>query len=135
MSDVTPVIAIVDDDQAMREAIFDLLQVAGYSARMFDSATAFLSDFVRNDVDVLITDLRMPGMDGRQLQRRLSELAPLLPIIFISGSFHANTRKAVEAAGAVAFLNKPIRNDTLLGILKRLLDNAGAAGGENRSEG
>lgn len=125
MSDVFPVIAIVDDDQAMREALFDLLQVAGFSARAFDSAAAFLSDFARSSVDLLITDVRMPGIDGLQLQQRLSALAPFLPVIFVTGSSDPDTRGRALAAGAFAYLNKPVGDEALLGALRRALGDSG----------
>ena len=59
-----PVIAIVDDDEAVREALFDLLLVEGLSARMFDSAVSFLADDECDDFDCLVTDVRMPEIDG-----------------------------------------------------------------------
>lgn len=135
MSDVFPVIAIVDDDQAMREALFDLLQVAGFSARAFDSAAAFLSDFAQNSVDLLITDVRMPGMDGLQLQQRLSALAPSLPIIFVTGSSDPDTKGRAMAAGAFAYLNKPVGDEALLGALRGALGDGSAASQPAPDEG
>lgn len=134
MSDVSPVIAIVDDDQAMREALFDLLQVAGFSARAFDTAASFLSDFTRHRVDLLVTDLRMPGIDGLQLLERLNALAPCLPIIFVTGSSNPETRGRALAAGAFAYFNKPIRDESLLTALRDALGSGGATARDARFE-
>src|SRR5882724_12328892 len=71
MDGLPDVIAIVDDDQRLRESLGNLLESAGYSVRLFDSAEALLKADAVNRIDVLISDIRMPGMDGIELQRRV----------------------------------------------------------------
>lgn len=121
-----PVIAIVDDDQAMREALFDLLQEADLAARTFDSAASFLADDAAGDgCDILLTDVRMPGMDGLELQRRLRAMGSSLPVIFVTSSADRQTRMRAMAEGAFAYLTKPVAHDILLEHLHAALARGG----------
>lgn len=117
MPDTPPVVAIVDDDQAMREALFELLQVAGLSARTYEGANALLADYQPGAVDVVVTDVRMPGVDGLELQERLHRLDPSMPVVFVTGSSDPATRRRAVAAGAYAYLSKPIGDVELMGTL------------------
>lgn len=101
----------------MREALFELLQVAGLSARAYAGADAFLADYRPGEVDVLVTDVRMPGIDGLELQERVYRLAPSLPVVFVTGSSDPATRRRAIAAGAYAYLGKPIGDVELMGTL------------------
>ena len=87
------VIAIADDDQRVLESLGELLESAGYSVRLFNSAEAFLQAGAVNEIDALISDIRMPGVDGVELQRRLAVTRPRLPVILITA------RSDVELAG------------------------------------
>ena len=87
------VIAIVDDDQRVLESLGELLESAGYCVRLFDSADAFLRADAVNEIDALISDIRMPGVDGIELQQRVGIKRPRLPVILITA------RSDVELAG------------------------------------
>ena len=78
------VIAIADDDQRVLESLGELLESAGYSVRLFNSAEAFLRAAVVNEIDALISDIRMPGVDGIELQQRMAVMRPELPVILIT---------------------------------------------------
>lgn len=116
-----PVIAIVDDDEAVREAIFDLLQVEGLTARTFDSASAFLAADASGSFDCLITDVRMPDMDGLELQQRLRARSSPMPVIFITSSTDEATRERALRTGATAWFTKPVADEALLGALRAAL--------------
>ena len=120
MSD-TPIIAIVDDDEAMREALLDLLEVAGFSARAFDSAAAFLAAYPSAPFDLLVTDIRMPGIDGIELQARLRAEGSSIPVVFVTSASDAATRRRAHEGGAFAYLTKPISDELLLGQIHAAL--------------
>ena len=123
-----PVIAIVDDDDAVREALCDLLQVEGLSARAFESGTAFLRDSTASDCDCLVTDVRMPEIDGIELQCRLRALGLSMPVIFITSSDDRLTRARALECGAVAWFTKPVADEALLGALRKALGESYSAG-------
>jgi two-component system, LuxR family, response regulator FixJ len=77
----SPVIAVVDDDAAMREALFELLQVLDLPCRTFDGAEAFLAAYAPGSFDCLITDIRMPSTTGLELQQKLNSLGSTTPVI------------------------------------------------------
>ncbi len=85
MSNPQSVIAIVDDDQRLLESLEDLLESAGHAVRAFSSAQTLLNSNALPEIDCLITDIGMPGMDGVELQRLMSEKRPDLPVILITG--------------------------------------------------
>ncbi len=121
-----PVIAIVDDDEAVREALCDLLQVEGLIARPYDSGTAFLADERWRECDCLVTDVRMPEMDGLELQHRLRARGSALPVIFITSSDNRQTRARALECGAAAWFTKPVADEALLGALRTALDDLDA---------
>ena len=108
---------VVDDDADVRKALVALLESAGYPAQEFASAEYFL-DAVAGNIQTLagclILDLRMPGMDGLALQRRLVEAGGAIPILFLTG--HGEVPDAVVAlrSGAIDFLLKPVNGKWLL---------------------
>ena len=120
-----PVIAIVDDDEAVREALFDLLLVEGLSARMFDSAVSFLADGEAGDFDCLVTDVRMPEIDGIELQRRMRAKGSSMPVIFITSLTDEVARARALLGGAAAWFTKPATDDELLRELRSALDRTG----------
>jgi FixJ family two-component response regulator len=115
------VIAIVDDDEAVREALFDLLQVEGLSARMFPGAAAFLADADAGDFACIITDVRMPEIDGLELQRRLRARGSSVPVVFITSSSEEVTRARALQDGALAWFAKPVDHQALLHTLRTAL--------------
>jgi len=116
-----PLIAIVDDDEAMREALSDLLEVAGFSARAFDGADAFLAEYAATPFDLLVTDIRMPGIDGIELQARLRALGSPIPVVFVTSASDAATRGRAHEGGAFAYLTKPISDEFLLHLIHAAL--------------
>ena len=107
-------IYVVDDDEPYRRSIVRLLKSAGYVAASFSSAQRFLDSVAVNCVTgVLILDLRMPGMDGFDLQKRMNELKSRLEIIFITADAHSGDQEHALGSGAIAFFRKPF-NDQLL---------------------
>jgi FixJ family two-component response regulator len=116
-----PVIAVVDDDLAVRKAIGRLLRSAGFAAVTFESASRFLDDTSQTDPACLILDVRMPRMDGLELQARLAALNSRVPIIFITAIDDAVAEAKARAAGALAFLPKPFDDAVLLDAVNRAL--------------
>jgi FixJ family two-component response regulator len=115
------VICVVDDDESVREAVCALLKSAGYAARTFESAELFLESAPMQTFGCLITDLSMPGVDGLELQRRLSREDGTLPIIFISAHDDASKRRRAMSAGAAGFFRKPFAGDALLAAIEAVI--------------
>ena len=115
---------IVDDDDAVRDSLLELLNSVGIDAIGFESATTFLSELNPDMAGCLILDIRMPGMSGLELQKKLQEMDSTLPIIFITG--HADVPMAIEAMkhGAVEFIQKPFREQELLDSINATLNKA-----------
>ena len=114
-------ISIVDDDESMREAIKTLIGSMGLSVEEFSSAEDFLNSGRSRDSDCLILDVRMPGLGGLELQRRLTADNCHLPIIFITAHYNEEERKRAMKAGAVDFLRKPFTEQELLKALSASL--------------
>jgi FixJ family two-component response regulator len=112
-------VLIVDDDADFRESLAGLLDASGYEAQAFDSAVAFLDHTGTEDALCLVSDIRMPGMDGLELQQELNARGSKLPVIIMTG--HGDIPLAVRAmrAGAVDFLEKPFDLPVLLGAVER----------------
>lgn len=111
----------VDDDYRVRESLASLLESAGYRSSMFASAEDFLRSEDLGGADCLVTDLRMPGMDGLQLARSVREIRPKLPIIFISAYFEEGSRRVALEEGALGFLHKPFVTVELLELIRSAL--------------
>ncbi len=121
---------VVDDDAAVRDSLVLLLDAAGFAVRAHDSAEALLAQ-ADLEPGCVLTDVRMPGLDGLGLQRRLAELGRAVSVVVMTG--HADVPVAVAAmkAGAVDFLQKPFDEATLLAVLRQALarqHERGAAG-------
>ena len=116
------VITIVDDDEPLREALGSVLKAAGFVTDTFASAEEFLDSPQRSKTSCLILDVRLPGMSGIELQRRLRDANSEVPIIFVTAHGDGTLRDLVMKAGAAGFLNKPVRSETLLKKLYAVLD-------------
>ena len=113
-----PVISIVDDNEAVREATKGLVRSLGYDASTFASAGEFLASGQVHDTSCLITDLHMPGLSGIDLQDILIARGHRTPIIFITAYPEEDVRARAMKAGAVGFLSKPVNHDRLVGHLE-----------------
>jgi two-component system response regulator FixJ len=115
---------VIDDDEAVRESIDFLLRSAGLSVRTYDSASSFLDAAPKIAAGCIVTDVRMPGLSGIELLRRLGEMQIGLPVIVITG--HGDVPLAVEAmkCGAVDFLEKPFDDDVLLASVRAALNRS-----------
>ena len=116
-----PLISVVDDDEAMRQALEMLLESAGFAVEVFTSAQQFLRSNRLSEVDCLIADVRMPGMTGLQLQRELAATGSRIPIVFITAHGDDRARARALRAGAVAFLHKPFSEQALLDAVQAAL--------------
>jgi two-component system, LuxR family, response regulator FixJ len=113
-------IHVVDDDAAIRDSLRMLLEAAGLAVRTYPSAPLFL-DAVGGILGCVLTDVRMPGMDGLELQRRLNERGLRLPVIVMTGQGDIPVAVRAMKAGAVDFLEKPFSDEALLGAVRRAL--------------
>jgi FixJ family two-component response regulator len=118
-----PVISIVDDDEALRRSLDNLVRSAGFSACGFSSAEAFLESNRLSETDCLVLDVRLPGMSGPELQRELATANSDVPIIFMTAHESGDQRTRALEAGAVAFLNKPFEEEDLLNAIDKALKN------------
>jgi FixJ family two-component response regulator len=116
-------VAIVDDDDLMRGALLGLLKSAGLFAQAFASADEFLKSGHQHDTACLITDIRMPGMSGLELQAQLNADQCRIPTIFITAHGDAKMRLQAMRAGAVEFLAKPFDDEALLESVRAALEN------------
>jgi FixJ family two-component response regulator len=115
------IVAGVDDDFRVRESLTSLLESAGFSPLLFESAEDFLNSGALAQARCLITDVRMPGMDGLELQRRVRLERPALPVIFITAHNNSDIRRRAFADGAIEFLYKPFDAARLLQTIEREL--------------
>jgi two-component system response regulator FixJ len=120
-----PRISVVDDDESVGEAIKSLLASLGFRVEVFNSAEAFLRSARLIDTACLIADVRMPGMNGLQLQKFLNTAHWWIPIVFISAHDDGEARSGALEAGAIDFLRKPFSEDALLSAIKCALETQG----------
>jgi two-component system response regulator FixJ len=117
---------VIDDDPAMRDSLDFLLGSAGFSVRIFDSAQIFLNELPSLAIGCVVTDIRMPGIDGMELLRQLNSAssARKLPVIVMTG--HGDVPLAVEAMklGALDFLEKPFEDERLVGMIETALSQS-----------
>ncbi len=112
---------IVDDDQAMRQSLQFLLESVDLEVRTFDSAEAFLDALDPEAIGCLVVDLRMPGMSGAVLQDQLTDRAPDLPVIMVTGYGTVSTAVKAMRSGAFDFIEKPINDQALLDRVQEAL--------------
>ena len=115
------IVSIVDDDASVRRSTRRLLRSSGFRAEAFASAEEFLDSKSAGETACLILDLRMPGMNGLELQRRLSQNGNGVPIIFLSAHASEEEERSALSAGAVQFLRKPISKEALLNAIRDAL--------------
>jgi len=126
VSNVTPVVFVVDDDVSVRESLEALIETAGWRTKTFATALDFLAHCRDTSPRCLVLDVSLPGLSGLDLQHRLGDRRDL-PIIFITG--HGDIPMSVQAmkAGAVEFLTKPFSNDVLLAAIRRAIESSSTA--------
>ncbi len=126
----TPVICVVDDDPAVVEAVVGLMESVGHAAMGFSSAEEFLCSPRVGRTACLILDVRMPGMGGLELQRRLTADGDRTPIVFITAHGEGDTSTEALRLGAVAFLHKPFSQESLLDAICSALESRARWTGE-----
>lgn len=116
-----PIVAIVDDDVSIREALYELILSSGMRPMVFSSTHELLNSDILDTPGCLILDVRMPGVNGLELQRQLAQRGNVKPIIFLTG--YGDIPMTVEAmkAGVVDFLTKPVREQTLLDAISEAI--------------
>lgn len=117
----THIVVVVDDDRRVRESIQSMVESAGHATFAFVTGEQFLQSRTLAEAGCLITDVRMPGMDGIELQRRVNAARSQLPVIFISAHEDEEVRQQALAGGAVTFLYKPFDAAELLRVIERAL--------------
>lgn len=122
MQQAPPTVFVVDDDQGVRNSLRFLLKSSGLATRTLPAASEFLAVYKSSQPGCLILDVRMPGMNGIQLQQQLNLRGATIPVIFITG--HGDVPMAVEAMqhGAFDFLQKPFRDQDLIDRIQRALE-------------
>jgi len=120
----SPFVAVVDDDESVREALPDLLRVLGFTVEAFASAEAYLGSAAPGRTNCLILDVAMPGMSGPELQAELSGRGLAIPIVFITAHTDDSMRLRVLAAGAVECLRKPFSDTALVDAVTAALQTA-----------
>jgi two-component system response regulator FixJ len=116
------VVHLIDDDDAVRQALAFLLTASGFAVRVYESADVFLAVIATVQPGCVVTDVRMAGIDGLEMQRQLKIRRPGIPVIVMTG--HGDVPLAVEAmkAGAIDFLEKPFDDEALLSAICKALD-------------
>jgi FixJ family two-component response regulator len=120
----TPLISIVDDDLSIRRSTRRLLRSAGFRAEAFASAEEFLISGLAEKTACVVLDLRMPGMNGLELQRRLAESSNPASVVFLTArmsNFSADEKRRASRSGRVQFLQKPASKEVLLLAVRRAL--------------
>ena len=112
--DIAACVHVVEDDDAVRDSLQMMLESIGYRVQAFASADSFLDAYSQDMAGCIVLDIRMPGMNGMELHRKLNEINSILPIIYVTG--HGDVPMAVEAMqqGALDFVQKPYREQELL---------------------
>jgi FixJ family two-component response regulator len=121
---LSPLVAIVDDDISVRRSTRRLLRSIGLRAEAFASAEEFLISGLAGEAVCLILDLRMPGMNGLELQGHLAEASNHIPIIFLSAHATADDERQALQAGAFQFLHKPVSKEVLLRAIHKAIETS-----------
>jgi FixJ family two-component response regulator len=121
-----PFIAVVDDEESIRTALKRLLRAAGLEAEGYASGQAFLDDAAQRRPDCVLLDLHMPSMSGQQILARIRQMAARAPVVVITGHDTPETREQCLAAGAAAYLCKPLDDRLLLNAISAALSKSAA---------
>lgn len=121
MNITEPIIHIVDDDKSFRTAVGRLIEALGYRIASYESGEDILARLPISEAGCILLDLHMPGLSGSELQDRLAEMAPLLPIIFLTGQGSIEASVRAMKAGADDFLEKPASGKALSEAIERAL--------------
>jgi FixJ family two-component response regulator len=116
-----PLISVVDDDHSVREALENLVSSVGFDVKLFASAEAFLDSDAPSQTDCAVLDLLLPGMSGLELQRKLAADGQNTPTIIITANGNEKAQTDAFAAGAIAFLKKPFKEEVLLDAIDSAL--------------
>jgi FixJ family two-component response regulator len=127
MAEAKAIVFVVDDDLSVREALGSLIRSAGLKVETFDSAQEFLARPRADMPSCLVLDVRLPGLSGLELQKRMAEVNFEIPIIFITGHGDVPTTVQAMKAGAVEFLTKPFRDQDLLDAIQQAIKRDRAA--------
>src|SRR5262245_21322723 len=130
MVEVTPIVFVVDDDISVRESLELLITSAGWTPETFASAPDFLSRPRATVPCCLVLDMKIPGLNGLELQQQLADRTEM-PIIFITGYGDVPMTVRAMKAGAVEFLTKPFKDDVLLDAIRNAIERSRAALREN----
>jgi len=125
---------IVEDDQSVRDALGLLLGLKGYPVAMFADAESLLTAYQPAWRGCLLIDIRMPGMDGLALQKRLLEMGSVLPAVVMTGHGDVSSAREAFRANAVDFLEKPIDHERLIGAIEEAFSRQAAAGAKERQQ-
>lgn len=125
------VIAVVDDDELLRDAIRRLLRSHGYAVRTFASAEDFLKSAVADTASVIISDIQLPAMDGLALQAKLRAKGSKVPIIFMTAYPNAAVEARAKAAGAAGVFHKPFDSEALIACINNALKGGNAGGAKD----
>ena len=116
-----PLIAVVDDEEPIRKALTRLLRSAGLDVESFPSGFEFLESIPSRHPDCVVLDLHMPGLNGFEVQARLAESSAPVPVVIITGHDSTETRALALAAQPLAYLRKPVNDQTLLDAIELAL--------------
>ena len=116
-----PLISIVDDDKSVREATADLVESHGYATAAFASGEELLQSEQLRTTSCVVTDVRMTGLSGVDLQRRLADVVPHVPVIFLTAFPEEHLRAAALDGGAHGFFTKPVRESSLIPCIESAL--------------
>ena len=130
MSDLKPMVFVVDDDVSVREAVEGLIRTVGWEVRTFETAEAFLASSPASGPNCLVLDVSLPDLNGLDLQARIADARAEMPIIFITGCGDVPMTVRAMKAGAVEFLTKPFGADELLAAIGAALERSRERVGE-----
>ena len=126
-----PSVAIVDDDDAVLKALRRLLTAAGFEALAYSSGREFLESLDEHPVSCVLLDIRMPGLDGFAVARRLAERTDRIPVIFQTAHDTDANRRLAEQQGETALLRKPAPGEMILGAVRQAIDSANPSADED----
>jgi len=130
----SPIVAVIDDDESVREALRSLLRSLEFTVEIFQSAEDFLDSPCATAAGCVIVDVRLQGMSGLDLQRAMLDSGHGRPIVFITGHDDDSARRRAMAAGAVSFLSKPFNEQALIRAVRGALPSDGSAGHIDRGD-